>query len=110
MQLKKQVLNEKEKRELRFPSNEAIERICDIADSLEAYLQLAYEEGATVEEVIEFLDAPELIVGIPPAQQNLRDYAAHIYTHARALQFVEKKVYFDGKTFIVEVFITATPF
>lgn len=110
MKLKKQVLNKKEKRTLKFPKQEEIDRICIVADHLEAYLLLAYEENGDVEQTLEFMDDADLIVGLPPAKQRLAGYAALIYTHAVALESVEKKVYFDEHGFTVEVFITATPF
>ena len=110
MKLKKHVLNGKEKRTLKFPKQEEIDRICIIADQLEVYLQLAYEENGDVEQTLEFMDDADLIVGLPPARTQLAHYASLIYTHAAALESVEKKVYFDEYGFTVEVFITATPF
>lgn len=110
MRLKKQVLNQKEKGSLRLPKKKEINRICITADQLEAYLQLAYEECGDVEQVMEYMHDPELVISLPPGRQHLRDLAAQIYTHSQALQFTEKKIYFDEYGFTVEVLITATPF
>src|SRR5690554_3790558 len=95
MKLKKQVLNKKEKRTLKFPKQEEIDRICMVADQLEAYLQLAYEESGDVEQTLEFMHNADLIVDLPITQQRLAGYAGSIYTYAAALESVNKKVYFD---------------
>lgn len=109
MQLKKQVLSKKEAGFLRFPKKKEIDRICIIAERLEAYLQLAYEENNDVEETLAYMDDVKLAVDIPITNERLRKLAASVYTHSQAIQFIEKKVYFDG-TFVVEVRIRATPF
>lgn len=109
MKLKKQIFK-KESLDLRASRKKEIEKIMIFAEHLETYLQLAYEESQDAEAAMEYMHDAELVSGLPLKNEHLRHLAAMIYTHAQALQFVEKRVLFDENRFSVEIFIQETPF
>lgn len=109
MKVTKQNLT-KEEKHLKFPRKKELELIEILAEQLEAYLQLAYEENGDAEETLEYMSDPELVATLPIANERLRHLAGMIYVHAQALPFGKTKVCFNEGFFEVEVFIQATPF